>query len=252
MNFRSSGSDGSVRSVRSARSIVWACVASAALLVTVPAPKAQTQAPNTLSAEETVAGFRLLFDGKTIDKWRGYKQKNVPAGWQVVDGAITRVAGGPDLISVDQYSAFDFRFEWMVTPGQNSGVMFFVTEANEATYMSGPEYQVLDNALHPDGKDPLTSAAACYALYAPPKDVTRPVGQWNEGRIVVDASRRVEHWLNGTRTVQYQMGSPEWNKLVAASKFKDWPPFGLATRGHLAIQEHGGHVAFRNLRIKAQ
>jgi hypothetical protein len=140
----------------------------------------------------------------------------------------------------------------MVTPGQNSGVMFFVTEANDATYHSGPEYQVLDNSRHPDGKDPLTSAGACYALYAPAKDVTRPVGQWNEGRITVDASRRVEHWLNGTRTVQYQMGSPEWNTLVAASKFKEWPPFGLATRGHIAIQEHGGRVAFRNLRIKGQ
>lgn len=231
---------------------VAACGAIAAVLVVASVPRAQSQAPNTLSAEETVAGFRLLFDGKTIDKWRGFRQKSVPAGWQVVDGAITRVGGGPDLISIDQYAVFDFRFEWMVTPGQNSGVMFFVTEANEATYHSGPEYQVLDNALHPDGKDPLTSAGSCYALYAPPKDVTRRVGTWNEGRIVVDAARRVEHWLNGTRTAQYQMGSPAWNTLVAASKFKEWPPFGLATRGHLAIQEHGGRVAFRSLRIKAQ
>ena len=146
-----------------------ACVGFAVL---VTAASAYTQSPNTLSADEKAAGFQLLFDGKTIDKWRGYKQKNVPAGWQVVDGAITRVAGGPDLISIDQYSAFDFRFDWMVTPGQNSGVMFFVTEANESTYNSGPEYQVLDNAVHADGKDPLTSAAACYALYAPPKDFT--------------------------------------------------------------------------------
>ena len=226
-----------------------ACVGFAVL---VTAASAYTQSPNTLSADEKAAGFQLLFDGTTIDKWRGYKQENVPAGWQVVDGAITRVAGGPDLISIDQYSAFDFRFDWMVTPGQNSGVMFFVTEANESTYNSGPEYQVLDNAVHADGKDPLTSAAACYALYAPPKDFTRPVGQWNEGRIVVDAARNVEHWLNGTRVVRYQMGSPEWNKLVAASKFSEWPPFGLARRGHLAIQEHGGRVAFRNLKIKTQ
>jgi hypothetical protein len=210
------------------------------------------QAPNTLSAEEKAAGFQLLFDGKTIDKWRGYRQKGVPAGWQVVDGAITQVGGGPDLISIDQYSAFDFRFDWQVTPGANSGVMFFVTEANEATYHSGPEYQILDNGLHADGKDVFTSAAACYALYAPPKDVTRPVGQWNEGRIVVDASRRVEHWLNGTRTVQYQIGTPEWNTLVAASKFKEWPPFGLARLGHLVLQEHDSRVAFRNLKIKPQ
>ena len=205
--------------------------------------------PNTLTAAETSAGWKSLFDGKTIDQWRGYKLTGVSPAFAVQDGAIVRVADGPDLISREEYTSFDFRFDWMVAAGANSGVMFRVTEAEDETYMTGPEYQILDNAGHADGKSPITSAASCYALYPPPKDVTRPVGAWNEGRIVITGNH-VEHWLNGERMVTYDLGSAEWNAKVAASKFKDWANFGKAARGHLALQQHGGKVAFRNLKIK--
>jgi hypothetical protein len=207
------------------------------------------QSPNTLTPGERAAGWRLLFDGKTIDQWRGFRQKTVPAGWQVVDGAITRVAAGSDLVSVEEFGSFEFRFDWMVAPGGNSGIMFRVTETEEATYRTGPEYQLLDNAGHADGKSPLTSAAACYGLYPPPKDVSRPAGSWNEGRLVV-AGNRVEHWLNGERTVAYAIGSADWNARVAGSKFNEWKQFGKAARGRLAIQEHGDRVSLRNLKIK--
>jgi hypothetical protein len=210
---------------------------------------AQPAAPNTLTAAEKAAGWRLLFDGKTIDQWRGYKQSGVPADWAVQDGAIVRVADGPDLVSVSEFDSFDFRFDWQVAAGSNSGVMFRVTEAEDETYMTGPEYQILDNGGHPDGKSPLTSAGSCYALYPPPRDVTRPVGAWNEGRIVVTGNR-VEHWLNGEKTASYDIGSAEWNAKVAASKFNAWKSFGTSARGRLALQQHGGKVAFRNLKVK--
>jgi hypothetical protein len=213
------------------------------------ASRSQATQLNTLTAAEKAAGWKLLFDGKTIDYWRGYKQPGVPADWAVQDGAIVRVGDGPDLISAEEYASFDFRFDWQVSVGANSGVMFRVTEAEDETYMTGPEYQILDNAGHPDGKSPLTAAGSCYALYAPPKDVTRPVGAWNEGRLVV-MGNRVEHWLNGEKTANYEIGSAEWNAKVAASKFKDWAGFGKSARGHLALQQHGFKVAFRNLKIK--
>lgn len=207
-------------------------------------------APNTLTPTERAAGWKLLFDGKSIAQWRGFKVKGVPAGWQVVDEAITQVAGGPDLVSLDQFGSFDFRFDWRVAPGSNSGVMFHVSETGEETYHTGPEYQVLDNLRHEDGKNILTSAAACYGLYAPPNDVSRPANAWNEGRIVINGTRG-EHWLNGQQTASFDMGSADWKAKVAASKFNEWKAFGTFARGHLALQQHGGGVAFRNLKIKA-
>jgi hypothetical protein len=157
-----------------------------------------------------------------------------------------------DIISAEQYSDFDFRFEWKLAPAPpagNSGVMFYVTTDGGETYHSGPEYQVLDNATHPDGKNPLTSAGSCYAIYAPTRDVTRPIGQWNESRIVIDKGK-AEHWLNGEKVVEYDMNSDEWKAKVLGSKFKEWPIFGVARRGHIAIQQHGAKVAYRNLKIK--
>jgi hypothetical protein len=222
-----------------------------AILVLGTAGRAQVQkqAPNTLWHSEASEGWRLLFDGKTIDQWRGFRETGVPAGWTVVDGALTRVDASVDLISIDEFGSFDFKFDWQVTPGANSGVMYHVSEAEESTYHTGPEYQVLDNAGHEDGKSPLTSAAACYALYPPSRDVTRPVGEWNEGRILVNGSH-VEHWLNGVKLVEYELGSADWNAKVKGSKFNEWPPFGKAARGHLALQDHGDRVAYRNLKVK--
>jgi hypothetical protein len=162
-----------------------------------------------------------------------------------------QVADGPDLVSLEEYGSFDFRFDWIVAPGANSGVMYRVSESGDQTYHTGPEYQVLDNARHDDGKNPLTSAASCHSLYAPPRDVSRPANAWNEGRIVIRGNR-VEHWLNGERSVSYELGSAEWKAKVAASKFNEWKAFGTFARGRLALQQHGGGVAFRNLKIKAE
>jgi hypothetical protein len=182
-----------------------------------------------------------LFDGKTIAHWRGYKETGVPAGW--------KVAEGPDLVSLEQYADFEFEFEWKVPPGGNSGVMFRVTEALESTYHSGPEYQILDNARHEDGKNPLTSAASSHSIAAPDHDMTKPVGQWNQSRLLVKGPH-VEHWLNGMKMVEYELWTPEWKALVKASKFNQWPEYGMQKTGHLVLQNHGDHVQFRNLRVR--
>lgn len=208
-------------------------------------------APNTLTAAEKAAGWKLLFDGTTIDQWRGFKREGVPENWTVVDGALTLTTPrrAVDLVTVEQFADFDFKFDWQLVEGSNSGVMYYVTEAADATYHTGPEYQILDNARHPDGKNPLTSAGACYALYAPARDVTRPIGEWNEGRIVLNKGRG-EHWLNGEKVAEFDMNSAEWKEKVLGSKFKEWSGFGVARRGHLALQQHGARVAYRNLKIR--
>jgi hypothetical protein len=190
-----------------------------------------------------------LFNGQDLSHWRGFKMATVPDGWRVVDGAITRVGTGADLVSREQYRNFEFEFDWMVPPGGNSGIMFRVVEELDRTYHSGPEYQILDNTRHADGRNPLTSVGANYALHAPTRDASRPVGEWNRGRLVVDGNH-VEHWLNGEKVVEYTLGTPEWAALVTASKFNEWPRYGREPRGHIVIQDHGDRVQFRNLRIK--
>lgn len=182
--------------------------------------------------------------------WRGYKAESWPPGWEVADGVLTRTAGGEDLMTVAEYGDFDLRFEWRISEGGNSGVLYRVSTGDEAAYFSGPEYQLLDNKADSVGSTSSTSAGSLYALYAPPEDVTRPVGEWNKGRIVV-RGRHVEHWLNGQPVVECELESEDWKGRVAASKFKDWPKFGRNRAGHIALQEHGSPVAFRQVRIRA-
>ena len=154
--------------------------------------------PNTLTSAERAAGWRLLFNGTTTAGWRGFRQAAVPGGWQAVDGALTRTGGGGDLITIDQFANFELAIQWQIAEGGNSGIMFRVSEAGEATHLTGPEMQVLDNLRHSDGRNPLSSAGACYGLYAPSQDVTRPAGAWNDVRVVVNGAR-IEHWLNDVK-----------------------------------------------------
>jgi hypothetical protein len=224
-------------------------LASIGVMVTALALTAMTQAPNTLTADEKAAGWQLLFDGKSLEHWRGFKQEGVSEGWQVVDDTFVRVSRAGDLITRAQYTSFELALEWKVPPGGNSGVMFHVVEELERTYHSGPEMQIHDNGGHRDGRNPLTSAGSNYALHAPPSDITKPVGEWNTARLVVNGTH-VEHWLNGEKVVEYELGTPEWIEKVAASKFNEWPRYGKAGRGHIAIQDHDSAVAFRNVKIR--
>ncbi len=229
----------------------WAFIALLALAAAGLVQAADT--PNTLTTQEKADGWALLFDGTTTQGWRGYKKETMPEGWKIVDGALT--LSGPragDIITKDQYENFDFRFEWKISKNGNSGVFYLVQEAPELqnTYNSGPEYQVLDNLGHPDAKNgPDRFAGANYALQAPTKDVTKPIGQWNQGRIVKNGAR-VEHWLNGEKVVEYELWSDAWKAQVAASKFNTMPAYAKAKKGHLALQDHGDAVSFRSLKIK--
>lgn len=195
------------------------------------------------------AGWRPLFDGGSIAAWRGYRRPDVPPGWQVVDGALTRVEPAGDLVTVEQFGDFELAFEWMIAPGGNSGVMFHVSEDHEAPWETGPEYQILDDEAHRDGLDPRTSAGANYALHAPEADETRPAGEWNEARLVVRGPH-VEHWLNGAKLLEYELWSDDWSQRVAASKFGAMPDYGTRPRGHIVLQDHGDRVAYRNIRVR--
>ena len=194
-------------------------------------------------------GWRPLFDGVTTAGWMRYDQGPWTGGWEAQDGALVMVGGGGDIVTEEEFEDFELELEWQVGPGGNSGIFFNVVDGLGAVYASGPEVQVLDNTTHPDGKNVLTSAGSCYALYAPERDVTRPAGQWNQARLL-SKDGHVQHWLNGTLLCEYTIGSDDWNARVAASKFKDMPQFGSASRGRIALQDHGDRVAFRNLRIR--
>jgi 3-keto-disaccharide hydrolase len=198
------------------------------------------------------AGWKPLFDGKTTAGWRGYRKQHASGAWKVQGGALVLQAGGErgDLITTAQYGSFELSLEWKVAAGGNSGVIYLVQETEAAPWMTGPELQILDNQRHPDGKSPLTSAGACYGLYPPGKDVSKPAGQWNRARLVVDGDH-VEHWLNGEKLLAYQRGSADWKARVAASKFKRYPNFGTAERGFIALQDHGDAVEYRNIVIRA-
>ncbi|MGI8922903.1 MAG: family 16 glycoside hydrolase [Fimbriimonadales bacterium] len=206
---------------------------------------------NALTPEEARQGFELLFDGKATDKWRGFRKQTLPRGWSASDGelGLAKGAGAGDIVTKDQYSDFELRLEWKVSPGGNSGIFFRVSEELTAVYLSAPEMQVLDDDLHPDGMNPLTMAGSNYALHARRRDVVRPAGNWNDVRIIAKGND-IEYWLNGYRVVSYKLGSPEWTSLVTKSKFADWPSYGKVKTGHIALQDHGDAVAFRNIRIR--
>ena len=222
---------------------------AAALACSAGRPDPSSDSRADTSAMTTDSAWQALFDGTSTEAWRGYQMAGFPAGWQIENGTLVRAAEAGDIITKEQYGDFDLEFEWMVPTGGNSGIMYRVTEADRATYRTGPEYQVLDDAAHADGANPLTSAGAAYGFYAAPKGLVKPAGEWNSGRIVARGNH-IEHWLNGTRALEYEIGSPDWEAKLKASKFDAWKGYGRSARGHIALQDHGDRVAFRNIRIR--
>ncbi len=213
------------------------------------APTGDIVPPNVLSSDELAEGFRPLFDGATTSGWRGFRRATMPEGWAAVDGALTRVGRGGDIVTVDEYENFELRLEWRLGEGGNSGIMYRVSEDYEAPYHSGPEMQVLDDARHADGRNRLTSAGSNYGLHAAPPGVVRPPGEWNAVRLVVNGAH-VEHWLNDVKVVEYELWTDEWRRLVQASKFAQWPGYGMSRRGRIDLQDHGDRVEYRSIRIR--
>jgi hypothetical protein len=204
---------------------------------------------NTLTDAEKAEGWKLLFDGKTTAGWRGYKKDKCPDGWQAVDGALVRVKGGGDILTVDPFGDFELSLDWKVAPGGNSGIMYRVAETKGAPYETGPECQVLDDEKHGDGRNPLTSAGSLYAVYGPSKKAAKPVGEWNRAKIVCKGNR-IEHWLNGEKVVEAEIGSEDWNQRVAKSKWAKVAGYAKEPRGHIDLQDHGDRVEFKNIKIR--
>ncbi len=194
-------------------------------------------------------GFTPLVRGDSHEGWTGYAKKGWPKGWEAADGVLHLSSGGGDLMTEKEYGDFDLRFDWKISKGGNSGVLYRVSPGLEPPHYTGPEYQVLDNAGHQDGKSLLTSAGALYGLYASTADASKPAEEWNRGRIVMEGDR-VRHFLNGQKLVDAQIGSDDWKARVAKSKFTLWTQFAKNPRGRIVLQDHGNEVWFRKLRIK--
>jgi hypothetical protein len=166
-----------------------------------------------------------------------------------VDGALTRVRPAADIITTDKFRDFELSLEWKIAQNGNSGIFYRGSEDDEAIYWSAPEMQVLDDAGHPDGRSRLTAAGSDYGLYPAPAGVVRPAGQWNQVRLVV-RGQHVEHWLNGVKVVNYELGSPDWEAKVRASKFAPHAHYGRNREGYIGLQEHDSWVAYRNITIR--
>jgi hypothetical protein len=212
-----------------------------------------TQEAGEVSSEaDTASSWTVLFDGSSTEHFRAFNGEAFPTkGWKVEDGCLHVLAGegGGDIITLEKYASFDLTLEWKVAPGANSGIIYRVSEDCDTTYMTGPEYQVLDDAGYGKNLDPSTGAAGLYGLYVPEGAKPLPAGSFNQARIVIRGNH-VEHWLNGTKVMECELGSADWNERVAKSKFSAWPKFGTVKRGHIALQEHGNDVWFRNIKIR--
>jgi hypothetical protein len=210
----------------------------------------QPAAANTLTPAEKADGWKLLFDGTSTDQWRGYKSQTLPSAWMAMDGTLMKDRPAGDIVTKEQFGNFELSIDWQISKGGNAGIFYRGTEEYDHVYWSAPEYQVLDDANAPDGNSRLTSAGAAYALYPSPAGVVKPAGEWNTTRIVVRGAH-VEHWLNGKKLVSYELWSPDWTAKVKASKFNDYPNYGKAKRGYIAIQgDHEGVLSLRNIKIK--
>jgi len=233
--------------------------ALALVVASLVAASAQGPAgPNApkLTAAEQAAGWRLLFDG-TTNGWRGFKKQGFPdKGWVIENGAIKHVSsggqpgqGGGDIITSATFNDFDLTFEWKVAPGANSGVKYLVTEARGEPIAH--EYQVIDDVKHPDALiGPHRSTAALYdVIPAPANKPLKPAGQINSGRILVSGNH-VEHWLNGVKVLEYELGSPALKVLKAKSKFKDVAGWEDKLKGHILLQDHGDEVWYQNIKIR--
>jgi hypothetical protein len=227
----------------------------AALAAIITFTFVDSSAQNTLTEQEKKDGWKLLFDGKTTTGWHKYKSDKVSARWKAANGelyldkAVTE--GHGDLVTNGEYQDYEFAVEWKIDACGNSGIIFNVVEDSkyENTYNTGPEMQVLDNTCHPDAKIIKHRAGDLYDLISCSKETVKPAGEWNQARIV-SKNANMEFWLNGTKVVTFTMHTPAWDAMVAKSKFNSMPAFGKAKKGHLALQDHGDGVRYRNIKIR--
>lgn len=207
---------------------------------------------NTLSKEEKKAGWQLLFDGRSTAGWRPYRNQ-ASEGWEVKDGQLHckegKLAHRSDLMTTGQFGNYELVFDWKIDKGFNSGVIYRVEEGDRATYETGPEYQLIDDEGYPEKLEDWQKSGSDYAMHPPSVIAAKPQGEYNYSKIVVNGAH-VEHWLNGKKVVDFDLWTPEWEALKAKSKWKDARLYGMIRRGHIALQDHGGGVWFKNIKLR--
>lgn len=220
------------------------------------------QAPaNTLSNKEKKEGWQLLFDGKTSKGWHCYGKNTVGSAWKIEDGVLSldttnkkngKIIDGGNLLTEEAFENFHLKLEWKISTGGNSGILFYVKEDTakyKEPYFTGPEMQVLDNEVHADGKLFRHRAGDLYDLINCSKETVKPAGEWNKAEIVCNKGK-LDLFLNGTKVVSTTLWGDNWKKMVAKSKFNQWPDFGTLKKGRLCLQDHDNAVAFRNIKLK--
>lgn len=207
---------------------------------------------NTLTAAEKKAGWILLFDGKSTTGWRPFKNAESD-GWEIVNGAIhckdKDVQHRADLITKEQYSDFELAFEWKVSNGANSGLIYRADENHDASYLSATEYQLIDDIGYPGKLENWQNSGADYDMHPPTKIASKPAGEYNHS-VIKAKGNHIEHWLNGVKVADFEKGTPEWLALRAKSKFKDVKGWGENASGYIALQDHGGGIWFKNIKIR--
>lgn len=213
------------------------------------------QKENTLTQSEKKSGWKLLFDGTTLNGWRMYQNKATKC-WGVKNGEIYCKESDhkkneirADLITTEQYDNFELSVDWKIAPESNSGILYHVTEQYEKPYLSGPEYQIIDDIGFPQKLEDWQMTGSDYAMYTTHTRPTNPVGQYNTSRIIVKGAHR-EYWLNNVKVVDFEAWTSDWNERKSKSKWKDAPGYGLAKTGFICLQDHGGGVWFKNIKIR--
>lgn len=214
---------------------------------------AQNEKINTLSEKEKKEGWRLLFNGKNLDGWRTFQGREI-TGWKVIDGVLNNSGVGSDhggdIITREKFQNFELELEWKIAPQSNSGIFYHVNEKiGTAIYESGPEYQLIDDKGWPDKLRDDQYSGANYGMHAPKNAIVKDVNDWNQARIVVNGAH-VQHYLNGVKVVDYYLWDDDWMQLKEKGKWKDYPYYGMALKGPIGLQDHGGLAQFRNIKIK--
>ncbi len=220
-----------------------------------PSVKKNNSASKNNSMNNTNDQWVSLFDGKTLNGWRTYQNKKSDS-WTVADGVLhckgstdDKSDTKADLITNDQYENFELSLDWKISPQGNSGIIYLFNEDNPASYLSGPEYQLIDDANFPQKLEDWQKTGANYAMNPAPTAAPRPIGEWNTTKILVKDGH-VEHWLNDRKIVEYQIGSDEWKANKANGKWKDAAQYGTVKKGHVALQDHGSEAWFRNIKLR--
>ena len=219
------------------------------------AGSATKPSPKVDASQEVEANVTALFDGTNLDHWRGYANEAIAEGWKITENGSLMLdaeggrGSGGDLVTRESYDNFVLTFDWKVSEGGNSGVMYNVGLGDKAPYLTGPEYQVLDDAVHRDGRIAKQAAGSLYALYEAEGKQLNEVGQWNSAKIVLNGNN-VQHWLNDVKVVDVELHSEDWDQQVAASKFAKWEKFASQDAGHIVFQDHGDRVWYRSINIQ--